>query len=259
MNVKANKLLMELPEVEDMFVFPSCGDETNAIGACYLASAEMGDAPIPLNGDFYLGPEWDDVSIEAALARRPTFRAAKPENINREAAQLLANGEVVARFAGREEFGARSLGNRAILADPRNPDVIKMINEMIKNRDFWMPFAASIIEESASKYLINEKDIGAPYMILSFDTVEDTRDSILAGTHPYDRTCRPQLVSQAVNPGYWELIDSFSEISGVSGLLNTSLNLHGDPLVHTPDDALDVLERSGLRNLILGNYLVHHT
>jgi carbamoyltransferase len=260
MNVKANKAIMDLPEVEDLYIFPSCGDETNAIGAAWLAEASLrgGHTITPLQG-VYLGPDWSDAAIEAAL--RPAMldgriEVEEPDDINTAAADCLVAGEVVARFAGREEFGARSLGNRAILADPRQPAVIRQINEMIKARDFWMPFAASVLEEDAPRYLRNPLGIPAPYMILSFDTTEAGARDLAAGTHPYDQTCRPQVVSRQSNPQYWDLLQKFRQRSGVGGLLNTSLNLHGLPLVHRPEDALEVLFNSGLTRLLIGRYLV---
>lgn len=260
MNVKANKRITELDEVDHLFVFPSCGDETNAIGAAYLAQAERhgGGTVHPIDG-FYLGPEWSEADIQGDLAPHlaaGTLVITRPASINDAVADLLVQGEVVGRFAGREEFGARSLGNRAILADPRNPEVIRVINEMVKSRDFWMPFASSMIAERADEYLVNPKHIAAPYMILSFDTTEAGGRLLKAGIHPYDRTCRPQVVTRTANPDYWDLIHRFEQRSGVGGVLNTSLNLHGLPLVHRPEDAYHVLLNSGLNYLAIGPFLV---
>ena len=260
MNVKANKAVLEMPEVEQLFVFPSCGDETNAIGAAYLAqAARHGAASVRPLASLYLGPEWDEASIEAALkplAASGSIAIERPENINAAVVECLVAGEVVARFAGREEFGARSLGNRAIIADPRNPAIIQVINDLVKSRDFWMPFAASILEEWADDYLVNPKRTPAPHMILSFDTTPLGAAQIRAGIHPYDKTCRPQVVNRAENPEYWDLIERFREATGLGALLNTSLNLHGLPLVHRPEDALEVLMKSGLRRLAIGPFLV---
>jgi carbamoyltransferase len=260
MNVKANKLIMEMDEVEDLFVYPSCGDETNAIGAAYLAqAARHGAATVPPLAGFYLGPEWSDAELEAALA--PLIAAGRatverPENINDAVVQCLVDGEVVGRFSGREEFGARSLGNRAIIADPRNSAVIQVINEMVKSRDFWMPFASSIMAEAVDEYLINPKHVAAPHMILSFDTTPKGARELRAGVHPYDKTCRPQVVTRDANPEYWDLIARFQAATGVGGVLNTSLNLHGLPLVHRPEDAIEVMERSELVRLAMGPFLV---
>jgi carbamoyltransferase len=260
MNVKANKVVMEMAEVESLYVFPSCGDETNAVGAAYLAqAARRGPMSVPPLSSMYLGPEWTDADIEAALAVQLTdglFSIERPRSINQAVVQCLVSGEVVARFAGREEFGARSLGNRAIIADPRDPGVIQVINDMIKSRDFWMPFAASVLAETAARYMVNPKTVEAPYMILSFDTTEDGARDLRAGTHPYDRTCRPQVVTQAQNPDYWDLLTRFQQATGVGGVLNTSLNLHGLPLVHRPADAIEVMRKSGLSRLAIGPFLV---
>lgn len=260
MNVKANKRIMELDEVESLFVFPSCGDETNAIGAAYLAHARKhGPTSVPPLASFYLGPEWTEEDIRADLAPHVadgSLVISRPAVINDAVADLLVEGKVIGRFAGREEFGARSLGNRAILADPRNPEVIRIINEMVKSRDFWMPFASSVAAEHAGAYLVNPKRVAAPYMILSFDTTEDGWNNLKAGIHPYDRTCRPQVVEQAANPDYWDLINRFHARTGVGGILNTSLNLHGLPMVHRPRDAAHVLLNSGLEFLAMGPLLV---
>jgi carbamoyltransferase len=260
MNVKANKVLMEMAEVEELFVFPSCGDETTAIGAAWLAyAARHGGAQVPPLGSFYLGPEWSEAGLREALgplAASGRITLEKPANINDAVVDCLARGKVVGRFAGREEFGARSLGNRAIIADPRNAEVIQVINAMVKSRDFWMPFASSVLAEAADDYLVNPKRVPAPHMILSFDTTPRGAEELRAGIHPYDRTCRPQVVTRAANPDYWDLIDRFRQKTGVGGVLNTSLNLHGLPLVHRPEDAIEVMEKSGLRILAMGPFLV---
>lgn len=260
MNVKANKRIVEMDEVEKIFIFPSCGDETNAIGAAYLAQVERrgGDAVAPM-GPFYLGPEFSEADILSDLdpeVKSGAIKVSRPENINQAAADLIAQGQVVGRFAGREEFGARSLGNRAILADPRNADVIREINEMVKSRDFWMPFASSVAAEYADIYLRNPKHVPAPYMILSFDTTEAGGNNLKAGIHPYDRTCRPQVVERGTNPDYWDLIQRVAARTGVGAVLNTSLNLHGLPLVHRPKDAIHVLLNSGLKWVAIGPFLV---
>jgi carbamoyltransferase len=259
MNVKANKLVMELPEVQELFVYPSCGDETNAMGAAYwVYVAQAGLAKIAPLRDLYWGPQFSDDEVEDALRqfnfKTPvTYRRVK--HIERRIAELLAEGKVVARFKGREEFGARALGNRSILANPSDPAVIRVINEAIKSRDFWMPFAPAILEERSPDYLINPKGISAPYMILSFDTTE-RRNEISAAIHPFDFTARPQEVSSEWNPDFHTVLEEFERLTGIAGVLNTSFNLHGYPIVSRPEDALDVLDRSGLTHLAIENWLV---
>ena len=123
---------------------------------------------------------------------------------------------------------------------------------MIKCRDFWMPFACTLLAEKMTQYVLNPKNLSAPYMILTMDTT-DKVEQIFASCHPRDRTVRPQILEREWNPGYYDLIRAFDERTGVGGLLNTSFNLHGYPLVNSPAQALDVLDQSGLRFLILGD------
>lgn len=259
MNVKANKAISELPEVDELFVYPSCGDETNAIGAAYSVYAEkVGVTKMAPLQDLYWGPEYSDEEIEERLRAfrfSTEVRFARVAPIEPRVAALLAENEVVARFAGREEFGARALGNRSILANPSDPAVIRVINEAIKARDFWMPFAPSVLAESNGQYLVNPKGVPAPYMILSFDTTHQ-RAEIRAAIHPYDFTARPQEVFAAWNPTYHRLLTEFQRLTGIAAVLNTSFNLHGFPIVSRPEDALEVFDRSGLRYLAIGNWLV---
>ena len=153
------------------------------------------------------------------------------------------------------EFGARALGNRSILADPARTDVIRTINDMIKNRDFWMPFASSMLAERQHDYIQNPKKIPSPYMILAFPST-DRIDQFRAGAHPYDLSVRPQTVDRDWNPDYHRLISLFASRTGKGVILNTSLNLHGHPMVNGPKEALHVFQTSGLQNLALGSFLI---
>jgi carbamoyltransferase len=260
MNVKANKRIMELPELDSVYIAPSCGDETNCFGAAFAAYSEEcrknRDLPPmdPLTS-LYLGPEFGDEAIAAALASAGVPYRLE-ENVEHTIAMLLAAGEVVARFNGPMEFGARALGNRSILADPSRRDVIRVINEMIKCRDFWMPFAPSMLPERVEEYMVNPKKIEAPYMILCFDTLAERRSEMAAAGHPYDFTIRPQVVSPGWNPSYYALLKHFEGMTGIGGVLNTSFNLHGYPIVCTPEDALQVFRDSGLKYMGLGSFLV---
>ena len=127
---------------------------------------------------------------------------------------------------------------------------------MIKKRDFWMPFASSIKIERRDDYIVNQKKIEAPFMILTFNTTKKGREELRAGTHPQDHTIRPQEVSKENNPEYWDLITEFETLTKQGGILNTSFNLHGYSIVNTPEQALDVLFESGLKYLQLQDFLV---
>lgn len=262
MNVKANQRILELPEVESLFVFPSCGDESNAIGAALWVTAEAlkmsgGSArSIPPLRDVYWGAEVTEQEIAAVIGPiKGKYAIERHDDIEPVVADLLSTGTVVARCKGRMEFGARALGNRSILADPANPQVIRIINDMIKNRDFWMPFASSMLAERQEEYIRNPKHIPSPYMILAFPST-DRIEEFRAGAHPYDLTVRPQTVDREWNPDYHRLISLFAERTGKAVVLNTSLNLHGYPMVGSARDAVHVFENSGLPHLALGQYLL---
>jgi carbamoyltransferase len=254
MNVKANKRIMEMPEVEELFVFPSCGDETNAIGAAWLLHSQTSDTlPAPLR-NLYLGPEFTATDIEEAIAKYRfscPVRITQPADIDADVADLVAAGHVVARFKGRAEFGARALGNRSILAPAFDSKSIRVINEMIKNRDFWMPFGPAVLSEASSKYFVKPKPMPAPYMIMTFDTHKEQRDRLVAVLHPYDFSARPQEVDENANPSFYRLIKNYESRTGDGVILNTSFNLHGEPIVGSPVDALRVFDASGLKYLAL--------
>ena len=259
MNVKANKRILELPELEELFVFPSCGDETNAIGAAWLLyQKEFGETPRPLN-HLYLGMEHGAERIEETLRDYKFHRPVviqEENNIEEKVAELLSRGHVVARYKGRCEFGARALGNRSILANAAHHDAVRTINEMIKCRDFWMPFAPSVLEERSDEYFLKPKPMPAPHMIMTFDTRAEKRAALAAAVHPYDFTGRPQEVSDRMNPDYFRVLKHFEELTGEGVILNTSFNLHGEPVVCSPEDALRVFDISGLEYLALDNMLL---
>lgn len=259
MNVKLNGKILAMPEVDEVFIMPSCSDDSTAIGAAYLAASECENEQIMPLKDLYLGCIYDDVDIKKAIDNyRFTDKVdvKKYVDIEDKVAGLLAQGEIVARYNGREEFGARALGNRSILADPSRLEVITRINKMIKNRDFWMPFAGSMTEDQSGRNLVNPKNHYAPYMMMTFDTKDDASE-YPASRHQFDGTMRTHVISENWNKSYYQILRGFQEKTGKKGgILNTSFNLHGYPIVSSPDDALDVFARSGLSHLAIGSYLI---
>jgi carbamoyltransferase len=257
MNVKANKAIAELDCVRKFYVSPSGGDESLAIGAAFALASAQGESLKPLK-NAYLG-DAVFVSDSKDLIKK-YLKDGKHELIenptNDLLAGLLASGKVLARCCGRMEFGARALGNRSILCDPSKQDNIRIINEKIKFRDFWMPFTPSILAERADDYIVNPKGLEAPYMALAFDSTELARKHIIAAIHPYDFTIRPQLVTAETNHDYYHLIKAFQKKTGIGSLLNTSFNLHGFPIVRTVEDAYEAFEKSGLDGLIIPGFLI---
>ena len=264
MNVKANMLIAEEDWLGELFVFPSCGDESNAVGAAYLgyldlcAESRRAASPRPF-GPAYLGPDVKDAEIEDVVRRRDLmsrYRVSEHAAIEEKIADLLVSDGVVARCAGRMEFGARALGNRSILANPSDHRVVDVINRMIKSRDFWMPFAPTILREREADYLLNPRGLASPYMMLAFPTNAKGRDQIVAAIHPQDGTARAHILDETWNPPYYRVIREFERRTGIGAVLNTSFNLHGEPLVASAEDAVDTFERSGLPHLALGHWLI---
>lgn len=254
MNVKMNKAVAELDEVEELFVCGSGGDESLSIGGCYYLNNSSG-TNTPLK-NLYLGYDINDEIEKFDLTPLQDRFKITVDVDAATVASLIFDGDIVAVIRGRAEFGARALGNRSILANPSKRETVQKINEAIKNRDFWMPFALSIMDEHHQKYLYNPKNLLSPFMAISLDARPENYREIEAGTHPYDRTVRPQFVSSKNAPEYYQLISEFYKLSGIPALLNTSFNLHGEPIVDTISDALRTFELSGLDHLLINDRIL---
>lgn len=256
LNIKVNKLIREIPEVKNAFFYPVADDFGQPVGAAlasyfeYCSQNNIETKLKPLN-DLYFGEEYSEDQIKEFLKFKKVKKNSKvtPDQI----AKLLTQEKIIARFSGREEWGPRALGNRSIMADPRKLEMVRKINIDIKERDFWMPFAPAMLEEEQNKYL--KKPKFAPYMIEAFDTTREAKD-IIAGLHQFDLTTRPQTVNDW-NPGWQKIIKEFKKITGVGAILNTSFNLHGYPLVSSPQQALWTFANSQLDCLLFGNQLLY--
>ena len=261
MNVKAVKRVSELPGIERFFVMPSSGDESLVIGGLYHANKQLLGIEPKRMTDLYLGRLFDDEAIAACLSETKAEERFTIEQLDEDAmaeavADALTQGLVVARCTGREEWGARALGNRSILCDAGSRANIDRINQKIKNRDFWMPFTPSVLAEDLDEYVTKPLDLFAPYMCITFDSTERARREIPAALHPRDGTVRPQELTPAYNAGYYKILKAFKARTGVSAILNTSFNLHGEPNVGSPADAIRTMDNSGLDALVLGSYWI---
>jgi carbamoyltransferase len=268
MNIKAMGKIASLPEVENIFIGGSASDESMAISAGICLAEDLthdrgeswSSGTVHSLPHLYLGPQASVEDEEVVLAGLDDYsyiveRDPSPQRI----AGLLGEGKILARCAGRMEFGQRSLGNRSILADPGDLRIKEKINAAIKSRDFWMPFAPVVMDKYVDRYLINPKGIESPHMTIGFDTTEEGYDAMIAACHPADHTARPQILHQDTNPVLYEILEAFASLTGRGALLNTSFNLHGYPIVNTPVEALDVLVRSELDGLILNRSLILKT
>ncbi|MCM2266175.1 MAG: hypothetical protein NDI60_00215 [Elusimicrobiales bacterium] len=259
MNVKLNMLITQQPEVSDAFFMPSGGDESLAAGAAFLTYlAAGGKAPIEPFENTYFGPTYSEQEIETVLAdykKRGLIEYERVEAVEERIAELVAKDNIVATFFGRMEWGARALGNRSIIANAANPGNLNKLNRAIKMRDFWMPFAPSMLAERQADYVDNPRNFKAKFMILAFPSREKAQKDIVSALHPMDLSCRPQLVEEKTNPRYYRILKNYERLTGMGAFLNTSFNLHGDPIVNTPDDAVRTLLNSHLDHVILENYI----
>jgi len=254
-------LISKLPEVSSLFILPGCGDESNPIGSAILAALKMGFSHEEIKplGMLYWGPSYSSDAIKKTISKELDglgLKIKRYENTNSVVAERIAEGKIAGRFTGRMEWGARALGNRSIVADPRNERTIHKINKAIKMRDFWMPFAPAILQEYRNRYVSLREDFRCPFMTVAPETKPEAWEDIPAGLHPFDKTSRIQVLDPENHPSFYELVSFFERITGVGGVLNTSFNLHGDPIVCSPEDAIYTFLSSDLDVLQLEDYII---
>jgi carbamoyltransferase len=253
LNSKANGKIVASGLVEKFFVQPAASDDGVALGAALAPYLDdNGKLPNKPMRHGYWGPSFHDAAIESAL-NTYKIRHTKLSDPATAAAQLLSNGRILGWFQGRMEFGPRALGARSIIADPRDPEMNTKVNNAVKFREWWRPFAPSFKKEAAPDFLESAYD--SPFMILTAQVRPEKRSIIPSVTH-VDGSARPQTVEREINPLYYRLIDEFGKITGVPVIMNTSFNLRGEAIVHTPTDAIRTFFSSGMDALVIGNFLV---
>lgn len=265
-NIKVCKMIMEMEEIDNFWVNPISGDGSLQVGAAYYATAisytDRGINPMDSISSMdtaYLGPEFTNEAIQSSLQRFEFGESIKVKSPvdNNWIADMLKDKKVVARFSGPMEFGQRALGNRSILANPNEIYQVDKINNKIKHRDFWMPFTPSLLYERSNDYIINRKGIFSPFMTIAFDATDKAKQDLPAAIHHGDYTVRPQMVTEKTNPGYYSLLKMFESKCGIGGLLNTSFNLHGFPIVCTPEDAINTFLKTDLDVVILNDTAIY--
>ncbi len=250
-NVKLNQRLHELPEVDHLFVLPNMGDGGLGLGAiCVhdgIASQQVRDV--------FWGESYSETAIKQAL-RQVGLGYKQVDDIERKTAALLAKGHIVARFAGRMEWGPRALGNRSILVSASNCAVVERLNVLLKRSDF-MPFAPAVLYEDAAQYCVNPEPAchAAEFMTVCFDCTDRMKRENPAVVH-LDGTARAQLVHQARNPGFHKILSLYKEATGNGVLLNTSFNVHEEPIVRTPQEAITAFTKASMDYLTLDNFLI---
>lgn len=252
-NVKLNQRIFEIDGVNQIFVYPNMGDGGCGTGAALYHSWPGGVGESISNA--YLGPDYSDREIEQALASEH-LDYTRPDNLAAEIASLIHNGQVVARFDGRMEYGPRALGNRSIMYHAREPEVNQWLNKRLGRTEF-MPFAPVTLYEAREKCYHNIKgaEHAAEFMTITFDCTDFMRESCPAAVH-VDGTARPQLIRREINPGYYDILREYERLSGIPSLINTSFNMHEEPIVATPQDAVRAFIQGALDFLAIGPFLV---
>jgi carbamoyltransferase len=253
LNCKMNGEIHRRGVADAVFVQPLAYDGGVSLGAAQALAAEKGDDPRFAMDHIFWGPGYGNDEIEAVLrASRAPFR--RSSHVAQETARMIADGKIVGWFQGRMEGGPRALGGRSILADPRRPEMKDLVNDRVKFREGWRPFALSILEEHFAEYV--KKPAPSPFMIMAFEVAEAKRGEIQSAMHAADQTTRPQTVSRRVSPLYWEMIECFRGLTGVPGVLNTSFNVKDEPIVCTPRDALRCFYGTGMDSLVIGDFIL---
>jgi carbamoyltransferase len=259
LNVKLNQRIISRPDVKELYVQPAASDAGTAVGAAAWVSQERG-APVEKMEHVYLGPEYSNEDVIAAIARyeRGHGMALDWEKIDagdvpRKTARLLADGHPVAWFQGRMEFGPRALGGRSILGCPSVPGVADRINAQIKFRERWRPFCPSMLDTVGPRMF--RADHPAPFMTFTFDVDEEWKTRVPEVVHQ-DGTSRAQVLKREFNPRYYDLMLELEKLTGNGVVLNTSLNRRGEPMICSPTDALNMFFGSDLRYLVMQDVMV---
>ncbi len=252
-NVKMNQRIHEIDGVERTFVYPNMGDGGCGTGIALLESWPGGVGE-PLS-HVYFGPAYSEREIEAEL-RAAGLEFERPADLASEVARRVHAGKVIARFDGAMEYGPRALGNRSILYHAREPEVNQWLNQRLGRTEF-MPFAPVTLWESRHRCYqgLAGAELAAQFMTITFDCTDWMQEHCPAAVH-VDGTARPQIIRREVNPGYYDILEAYERLSGINSLINTSFNMHEEPIVCTPSDAVRAFLLGKLDGLAIGPFFV---
>jgi len=251
--VKMNQRIHAIPGVQGTFVYPNMGDGGCGSGLAMLLSWKGGVQPSIR--DVYWGPSYTNAQIREALDAAG-LRYEQPKNLAAEVAKKIHAGEVVGRFDGRMEYGPRALGNRSILYHAKEPGVNQWLNQRLGRTEF-MPFAPVTLWEAREQCYVGIRgaEHAAEFMTMTFDCTDWMKQHCPAAVH-VDGTARPQLVQRDVNPGYYDVLKEYEKLSGLPSLINTSFNMHEEPIVCSPQDAIRAFLLGHLDALAIGPFFV---
>jgi len=254
-NVKLNQRIFEVDGVDSVFIYPNMSDGGISQGAALYYDIQQNGSVGSTLPNAYYGPAYSDKEIEKVL-KKYKLKYEHHDEIEKVIAKLIADGNVIARFNGGMELGPRALGNRSILYHTTDPKVNKWLNERL-NRTEFMPFAPVTLQEHADKCYKNLKgaEYTAQFMVITFDCTDFMKEKSPATVH-VDGTARPQIINEKSNPSYYKILKEYHKITGIPSLVNTSFNMHEEPIVCTPEDAVRSFLQGHLDYLAIGNFLV---
>lgn len=250
LNCPTSSAVENMDEVSRVFVQPAANDGGISLGAAIKGAIDLGD-DVKIEMIPYLGPEYSNKEIEKALKEKD-YNYDEFDNIEEVIARLLAEGKIVANYQGRLELGPRALGNRSLLASPEKYEMLVRMNEL-KGREVWRPLAPAVMYDKQETAF--DSDIFSPHMTKNFKVLNEMKDRLQAITH-VDGTARIQSVTKEYNELFYNIINEFYKLTGIPVVINTSFNVKGEPIVCTPQEAIDSFERMNLDYLSIGNYLV---
>jgi carbamoyltransferase len=257
LNCVANGRVAREAGFENVWIQPAAGDDGIAIGCAYYGWLAI----LKQRRDFvmdhsYIGKRYSDKDAAVELKKflvRIQVDAVKSENVCRDTAKLLADQKVIGWFQDRSEFGPRALGNRSLIADPRKPEMKDILNSRVKHRQAFRPFAPIVLAERMKEVFEGDED--SPFMLIAKPVRPEWRDKIPAIVH-VDGTARVQTVREATNPMLYRLLKEFEALTGVPVLINTSFNIKGEPIVETPQDAVNCFLTTGVDHLVIHDTIV---
>jgi carbamoyltransferase len=255
-NVKLNQKIHIIPDVKNIFIFPHMADGGLGYGAAQiLYRSKSGDKRLSPIRDVYWGPEYYDGEIEPVL-KKYGVKYHRSSEIEKEIAEVLTQDKIVAHFHGRMEFGPRALGNRSILFPATDPKINDWLNRQLKRSEF-MPFAPVTLAEHAGRCYKNlaGAEFTAQFMTITMDCTEEMKCQSPAVVH-IDGTARPQLITEEINPRYYRILSEYYKRTGIPSLVNTSFNMHEEPIVCFPEDAVRSFLQGNLNYLAIGNFFV---
>jgi carbamoyltransferase len=257
-NVRVNQKILEIEGVESVFIHPSMGDGGTALGAAFLSLNKITNGLSPRSfkiNNVYYGREYNEKEIKNIIDRYG-LNAEYKNHIEKVIAELLKRKKIIGRFNGRMEYGPRALGNRSILAPPMEKNLNETLNKRLDRTEF-MPFAPVVLDKAASKIFRNLKagEHPAYFMTITFDMQAEWKKRLGAVCH-VDGTARPQIIKKTQNPSYYRIVEEYEKITGLPACVNTSFNMHEEPIVCSPDDAVRSYLNGSVDYLALGNFLI---